>query len=221
MPNPNDLRRAGQMPARPSVTSPLAKGGSPHGTDLSAVFQTLKKVGFDLVFLLDVSGSMHGEPRREMIAGVRAAVRKLLAKEAKITIIVFSDDAETILDRSQSDDSIGAALDRLPSGVATVMERGFLEARRALRDSERAIIHLVTDGMPNDQDATLVQARLCQEAGITVRCTGTTGADLGFLKLLAGGEETSRAELVAPGELRRAIESTAVAALPSPGRTPS
>lgn len=220
MPGPHDLRRPEGTPARPQRGGSLVPKASPYATSPDAFRRILAIEPIDVVFLLDVSGSMEGEPRREMVAGVRAAARALTGKGARITVIAFSDGAETILARSRSEEAIGEALDRLPHGGGTAMDRGFLEARGALSDSERAIVHLVTDGMPNDRAATLAQARLCHKAGIAVRCTGTTGADLEFLRSLAGGEGTRRAELVTTGGLRRAIESTAVAALPSPSRRP-
>lgn len=218
MPRPDELRRSGDFLARPQGGDSLArKGASPYATDPKAIDRLLSRPERDVLFLLDVSGSMSGEPSKEMVAGVRAAVRRLTGQGAKITLIAFSDDAQTLLSRSRSPERINESLAELPPGIGTAMHLGFLEARRALRDSEEALIHLITDGMPNDRESTLVQAELCREAGIAVRCTGTTGADLDFLRLLAGGEEKRHAELVSTGGLRQAIEATA-AALPAPAR---
>ncbi len=99
------------------------------------------------------------------------------------------------------------------------MDQGSAAARETLQGSRRSVIHLITDGMPGNQSTTIAEAQLCREAGIVVRCTGTMGANLEFLKLLAGGEENKRAELVPTAGLRGAIEATAAAAaLPAPSR---
>ena len=211
MPKPDDLRRGPDPMVRRPTQDGLVDGRSPYATSPEAFGRVLAMRPTDVVFLLDVSGSMKGEPRREMVAGVRAAAGRLTGKGSMVTLVAFSDEAVRVLSRSRSPEEIVAGLERLPRGGSTAMHRGFLEARRALRDSERAIVHLITDAVPDDRAAALAQAELCREAGIVVRCTGTTGADLEFLRLLAGGEETRRAELVPSAGLRRAIEATALA----------
>ncbi len=61
--------------ARQQEVAPLEKGGATTWTLLASVFQTLSKIGFELVFLIDVSVSTGEASLREMVAGVRATAR--------------------------------------------------------------------------------------------------------------------------------------------------
>lgn len=56
----------------------------------------------------------------------------------------------------------------------------------------RKVLVLITDGMPDDREATLDAARLARARGITLIPIGTGAADFAFLASLAGRRELAR-----------------------------
>lgn len=75
----------------------------------------------------------------------------------------------------------------------TAMERGLaLASARLARRGGRRVIVLITDGMPDDREATLQAARSARAQGITLIPIGTGNADRAFLDTLAGRPELAR-----------------------------
>ncbi|MFO7829508.1 MAG: VWA domain-containing protein, partial [Bacteroidales bacterium] len=71
----------------------------------------------------------------------------------------------------------------------------------------RKVIILITDGVPDDREATLEAARLARPRGVTLIPIGTGEADHAFLATLAGRPELARH--VATEDLAGAIEDAA------------
>lgn len=81
-------------------------------------------------------------------------------------------------------------LQRLEPYGRTRMARPLKIAQRRLRFRRgHRVIVLLTDGMPDDADATLAAARFIRDAGITLIPIGTGQADEAFLRTLAGRPE--------------------------------
>ena len=81
-------------------------------------------------------------------------------------------------------------LQRLKPYGRTRMARPLRIAQRRLRFRRgHRVIVLLTDGMPDDAEATLAAARFIRDAGITLIPIGTGQADEAFLKTLAGRPE--------------------------------
>lgn len=177
---------------------------------------TLKKLPIHYVFLLDVSGSMAGEMLNEMKAGCIEAANHVL-KHAVVTVIAFGTDADLIASEVKSIDEIQQRVKQLSTSGSTGMHKALGLAEGTLANKGRGVVHLITDGIPDDSVATIEAAKRLKELGHVVRCTGVTGADAEFLKLLAGGEAVPESRVVEAGSFHRAIAAAATKSLP--GRT--
>lgn len=71
----------------------------------------------------------------------------------------------------------------------------------------RKVMVLITDGMPDDREATLDAARVARSRGVTIIPIGTGNADHDFLRSLAGRPELARH--VTREDLAGAIEGAA------------
>lgn len=106
----------------------------------------------NLVFLLDVSGSMHSENKLPLlIKSLRLLVQEL-RREDRVSIVVYAGNTGVILDRARGDEKtkINRALDSLSAGGSTAGGAGI---NLAYAIAEQAYIHdgnnrviLATDG---------------------------------------------------------------------------
>lgn len=97
----------------------------------------------NLVFLVDVSGSMH---RREGLPLVQSTLKLLveqLRAEDRISLVTYAGASQVVLDSTPGDDkaAIYAAIDRLTAGGSTAGESGIQLAY------QQAQQHLIPDGI--------------------------------------------------------------------------
>lgn len=97
----------------------------------------------NLVFLVDVSGSMH---RREGLPLVQSTLKLLveqLRAEDRISLVTYAGASQVVLDSTPGDDkaAIYAAIDRLTAGGSTAGESGIQLAY------QQAQKHLIADGI--------------------------------------------------------------------------
>jgi Ca-activated chloride channel family protein len=105
----------------------------------------------DLVVLVDVSGSMGGEPLRQAAAVVGAMIDRLDASD-RLELIAFSWKPvrwkkRAVKANARNKKAARAWLDALSAGGATEMRSGILEALRPLRDDAQRQVVVVTDGL--------------------------------------------------------------------------
>ncbi len=155
------------------------------------------------VLLLDVSGSMAGQPINELNKGIQLfwqEVRKdpLASKRVEVAVVTFSDDVEVVQDFATIENSQPPVLE---AGGATAMGSGILKALDILRNRKevyrrngisyyRPWIFLITDGAPTEPQEVMQQAAQAiqqEEAkkGVAFFAVGVEGADMRMLATLS------------------------------------
>jgi len=119
--------------------------------------QTVVRVapkGRDTVLVLDVSGSMRGEPLEEMKEAAKNFCNKLIDDEYnnRVGIVFYEEDVRTI-DLTDNLNSLISYIDGVEDGATTNMEGGVSAAIRMLdsqgrNDSVKNIV-IMADGIPN------------------------------------------------------------------------
>jgi len=140
-----------------------------------------------LVIALDQSTSMEGNKLQQAIAGTRGLAREAIAKGYSVSVVGFASSARIIVEPTIDVELVATAIRNLNASgstdMASALERG-IETLSAFIGRQR-IICLVTDGVPDDQPATLQTAEKCKDCRIDIMAIGTDDADLAFLRLLA------------------------------------
>ena len=105
----------------------------------------------DIVLVLDVSGSMDGEPIEETIDASVKFVDSVLEEDASIGVVTYSSQAGVISDFSMDRDILETSITQIGSGGGTNMEDGLSTAYEMLSysNARKRIIVLMSDGMPN------------------------------------------------------------------------
>lgn len=178
-----------------------------------AELPTLRKLAY--CFVLDVSASMEGESLREMKAGCLEASASLLRRGFTVSVIAFHSTATLVAREVKSFGEIQDRVKALESKGTTALDKAFDLAFETMQDSPGSVIHIVTDGNPDNRESAIASANKMKAAGFCIRCSGVAGADQAFLLLIAGGETEPQAKVITPNELKALISK--VAALPMPG----
>ena len=155
------------------------------------------------VLLLDVSGSMAGQPINELNEGIQLFWQEvskdpLASKRVEVAVVTFSDDVEVVQDFATIENSQPPVLE---AGGATAMGSGILTALDMLRNRKevyrrngisyyRPWIFLITDGAPTDPQEVMQQAAQAiqqEEAkkGVAFFAVGVKGADMRMLATLS------------------------------------
>ncbi len=117
-----------------------------RGYDVSA----RERPAANLVFLVDVSGSMQGTDRLGLVQCSLALMAEQLTARDKVSIVVYAGAAGRVLDPTSDPKAVIGAIDRLRAGGSTAGGAGLELAYRTARDSfvDGAInrVILATDG---------------------------------------------------------------------------
>lgn len=138
----------------------------------------------------------------EALEGVRQFNAKSLERGQSVGLICFSSMAEKIASSSRS--GVAERLDSIECDGSTDMAAAIV---LAIDDFEKIYgkrtIVLVTDGCPNDPDATLKAAQQAKKMGIRILTIGTKDSDTRFLAKLASSDDF--AVVTACGTLGKAL----------------
>ena len=155
------------------------------------------------VLLLDVSGSMAGEPINELNEGIQLFWQEvskdpLASKRVEVAVVAFSSGVEVVQDFATIENSQPPVLE---AGGATAMGSGILTALDMLRSRKevyrrngisyyRPWIFLITDGAPTEPIEVMqraAQAIQQEEAkkGVAFFAVGVEGADMAMLATLS------------------------------------
>ncbi len=154
--------------------------------------------------VLDVSGSMAGEPIRELNNGLisfkdELSADPLASKRVEVLVITFGATVDAIVDFQTADHFQPPTLSTAgltPMGQAVAMAMDMVQARKDVYKNNgiayyRPWIFLITDGAPNDSGWEEVAARAKQaesEKSFAMFCVGVQGADLDNLRRFSSRE---------------------------------
>lgn len=144
------------------IVNAVAKGTITVTAELTSGGRTITKTtrlrvaskARDTVLVLDRSGSMFGEPLREMKKAAIRFCRELLTDEARNRVgLVFYDDMVISYDLTDDIDSLIEIIENISTGGSTNMEEALEEADAILQSQSRegAVRNVVimADGLPN------------------------------------------------------------------------
>jgi uncharacterized protein YegL len=203
-----------KVPARLTGSTSLQSilQGSSSLASRIAELPEIKKPSY--CFLLDVSASMEGECLREMKGGCLEAASTLLRKGLAVSAIAFESEATPIARAVRSIEEFHACVKRLETRGSTALDKALNLAHEIMSEGSGGVVHLITDGLPDNREAALREASKLKRSGIVIRCSGVTGADLAFLAQIAGGEPKPQAAVTQAQGLKALISSAAALPLP-------
>lgn len=142
--------------------------------------------------VVDCSASMDGNKLEQAKSGGEGFAREAQRKGYAIGLIQFDSDAKHLLDPQRELTNFHTSIKKLAIGGSTNMAAGIRTAIANLSDrsSDRTIC-IVTDGQPDDRNATLNTANEAKSLGIEIMTIGTDDADKSFLEELATRKELS------------------------------
>ena len=164
--------------------------------------------GGSVYLVIDSSGSMAGQKIAQAKNGALDFAGEALAKRYAVGLISFSSAATHICEPREEVSHVQRHLAGLEPGGSTNMAAGIELATAKLKGKPGPLAMVViTDGMPDDEEAALTAARDAKNCGIDVITVGTDDADQSFLQKLASRDDL--VVLVAREELGKAITSAA------------
>lgn len=145
------------------IITGLAKGTATITAELTSGSKTITKTtnlrvaskGRDTVLVLDISGSMYGEPLEEMKKSAVQFCNDLLKDEYNNRVgIVFYDDEVKTIDLTNDLDMLTSRINSVSDGGTTNMEAGLAAADKMLKNSGKADaiknVVIMADGIPNE-----------------------------------------------------------------------
>jgi uncharacterized protein YegL len=145
--------------------------------------------------VLDTSGSMSGEPIEAVKNGVQVLVSTLrqdpyALETACLSVITFNSTAQqliplTDLSSFQMRDIAaggGTALGAALQLTAQCIDREVMKSTPEVKGDWKALVFIMTDGMPTDQWQSGLAEFKQRRTGITVACAAGSGADTSVLK---------------------------------------
>ena len=134
----------------------------------------------NLVFLIDVSGSMASQDKLPLVKTALAGLAKELGPRDRVSIVVYAGAAGMVLEPTNDPERIRSALDRLSAGGSTAGGAGLALAYRIARDNmiEGGVnrILLATDGDFNvgvsDTKSLIAMVEEQRDHGVTLTTLG-------------------------------------------------
>ena len=144
-----------------------------------------------IYLLIDCSGSMAGENIKQAKDGAVGYYREAQRKGYSVGLIKFSSSAAHLLKPQNEDTKLISAIQRMHTSGSTNISDAIRMATEKLGRNGERIICIVTDGMPDNESATLAEANNAKSLGIDIKTIGTYDADKDFLQKLATRKELS------------------------------
>ena len=134
----------------------------------------------DIVLVLDVSGSMAGDPIEETKKASTKFIETVLKEDASIGIVTYDSSASMMSDFSVNEKYLKSIANNINPGGGTNMWSGLKNAEEMLADSDakKKIIVLMSDGAPNEGvvgDELISYADSLKEDGIYIYTLGFFG----------------------------------------------
>jgi len=166
----------------------------------------LIRVGF-VYLVVDCSGSMEGQKFEQAKKGALTFAKDVLTKEYSTGLVQFESVATHLCEPLRNVEILDRYLQKMEAGGSTNMAEAISLTTKKLKNRAglKAMV-IITDGMPDDEQAALRSAKQAKSKGIDIITIGTDDADEDFLKKIA-----SRAELnimVPRNQLEQGIASS-------------
>ena len=151
----------------------------------------------NLVFLVDVSGSMNPQDRLPLVRSALHLLTKQLRPQDRVGIVSYASGTRIVLEATPGDkkDAIHAAIDTLSAGGGTYGEAGirlaYAQARAGFIDEGINRVLLATDGDLNigvtsaDEMKTLVEGERKRGVSLTTLGVGDSNYNEALMKRLA------------------------------------
>ena len=198
---------------REAPTVPVRPARTPEPTVLRRVRTALLPRRRHLLgvawLILDRSTSMGDFGKMEALRdGAWKYFVQAVRRSHAVGAVTFGDDARVLYGAGIDARRFQARLDTLRPFGRTRMDAGLdlAAARLRFRSGARSAL-LLTDGVPDDPEATLRAAATLRGLGVRLVAIGTGDADAAFLQALAGAPELART--VPRAHLAHALEDAA------------
>ena len=180
---------------------------------LGKPLDTGKSVGI-VYLLIDCSSSMESKLRQAKNGG-KGFAEQSQTKGYAVGLIRFDSDAQHLLAPERELVNFHLKIESLTANGSTNMAKGIQISIQYLSDKigER-VICVVTDGQPDNKEATLNAASEAKRLGIEIMTLGVDGADKSFLEQLA-----TRKELAVKVEINQLQQGIASMAKMLPDKT--
>ena len=161
-----------------------------------------------MYLVVDCSGSMEGQKISQAREGAVNFAEHALTERYAVGLIRFGSTATHVCEPRQDPSYVHRHLPGLKTDGSTNMANGTALATASLKGEPGPLaLVLITDGVPDDQQAALGAAREAKGSGIDVITVGTDDADRSFLSKLASRRDL--VVVVADEHLGSGIASTA------------
>ena len=144
--------------------------------------------------MLDVSGSMNGDPLKKATEAIRGFVRELEPTNAKISILLFGDRCGYTCYATSNSHRINSGINKIErefdqrtygnGNCATPINT---KGEDFSDKNARKVIVLLTDGVWNHQVSEIRAAERLKNNGTVIHAIGFGGADEKFLNKLSSG----------------------------------
>lgn len=168
-------------------------------TDGSPADQMTKaQPDIEIILAVDLSGSMSGEPIIKAQDAMKNFVDQMDSEYTKIGLLAFADRAELVTKPTDNFSRLLKDIDRIKVGDVGVCNEAepfsiTLDtlAGRLGRKNDDKVKYLVvlTDGMWENPNEAIREAKRCHKEGIEVMALGFGGADKAFLKKIASTDD--------------------------------
>ena len=139
----------------------------------------------DVALVLDVSGSMSGDPIAQMKEAVQGFLDTAVGGGAQVGLVSYSGEAQVHERLDSSDTALSVAVSDLSSGGNTNIEDGLVKGEQVLSagNADRRIIVLMSDGAPNEGktgDGLIAYADELKERGYKIYTVGFNEGPEGY-----------------------------------------
>lgn len=139
--------------------------------------EATKSNELDVALVLDVSGSMDGEPLRETIKAATSFVDTVLTEESSVGVVAYDTTAMMVCNSTKNGEYAKGTITNLNAGGSTNIDAGLQMAEQMLLqgNAKKKIIVLMSDGEPNEgraDEELIAYADEIKSKGISIYTLG-------------------------------------------------